>query len=292
KKKMLISVEDQDRWFDFGVGEYVANQLSSAGENYNPDKFKTPEELAKLLAGFSVLKPKADKIIVQDLVTGLPIKYFNKYKDAIKDRFQGEFKAKIDGKEVNYLFKNVAVIPQAVASIFYHMNQNSSFDFSSSMCPIIDIGGRTTDGVAYNYGDLIENSTFSLERGMSDVFKRVGKELVINEKVIREAVINGKDTVTYNQETINVSEPVNRECQKLADKIVEGVYNEWRDFIGNINSVFIVGGGAKILDHGDFLRNSFEKIKVNLISNAQEANAFGYRLRAEAINRKRSDKNE
>ncbi|MCK8818138.1 hypothetical protein MWH28_12300, partial [Natroniella sulfidigena] len=25
KKKMLISVEDQDRWFDFGVGEYVAN---------------------------------------------------------------------------------------------------------------------------------------------------------------------------------------------------------------------------------------------------------------------------
>ena len=290
KEKMLISVEDNEKLYDFGVGEYVANQFSSGGANYNPDKFKTTGELAKLLAGFSTLHPDKAKILVNSLVTGLPIKYYDKYKEEIKDRFQGSFKAAVNNRTVEYVFTSVSVIPQGVASIFYHMNQNSNFNFNSIMCPIVDIGGRTTDGVAYNYGDLVEESTFSLERGMSNVFKRISKQMVVDEKIIREAIINDQDTITYEQETINISDYVNRECKWLADKIVEGVYNEWRDFIRNVTEVYIVGGGASILE--PYLRESFGKIDVSLISNPQQANAFGYRLRAEAVYQKKGDSNE
>ena len=67
--------------------------------------------------------------------------------------------------------------------------------------------------------------------------------------------------------------------------------NEWRDFISNINQVFIVGGGASILE--PYLREAFGKIDIRMINDPQQANAYGYRLRAEAMYQKKNgDKDE
>ncbi|WP_027339070.1 ParM/StbA family protein [Halonatronum saccharophilum] len=265
----------------YGVGDYVISQFSGIGANYRADKFNSDSELAKLLVGFSILHPQANEIVVDSLATGLPVKYYEKYKEDLKKRFEGEFKATINDKEIKYNFKNVTVLPQGVASLAYYINQDKSFDFNQEKCPVLDIGGLTTDAVYYNKGVLVKGSTFSMEKGMSNVFKSMAKELVLDEKLIRDAVIAKEERISLNTGDVDLKEAKDEACQNLAALIVNYTYNEWRDFIDTIDSIFLVGGGAEILK--DHLSQKFENIKLEKIMNAQEANVLAYLLRAEAI---------
>jgi plasmid segregation protein ParM len=265
----------------YGVGDYVVSQFSGIGANYRADKFNSDSELAKLLASFSILYPEANEIVVEVLATGLPVKYYEKYKEEIKKRFEGSFSATINDREIKYTFKNVVVLPQGVASLAYYINQNKNFNFDSEKCPVLDIGGLTIDGAYYNNGVLVKGSTFSMEKGMSNVFKNMAKELVLDEKLIRDAVIEGKDKISLNTGDVDLTKAKDAACKNLSSVIVSYTYNEWRDFIDTVDKIFIVGGGAEILE--GYLDEAFTNIKLEKIMNAQEANVLAYLLRAEAI---------
>ena len=101
--KIIIKIQDKvlqghnDNTFNtYRVGNYVLNQRSSSvGYSLSDQKYKEPEEFAKLLSGISLLFPKADKIIIKNLITGLPIKYYENHKDSFKKELVNKFKVKI-----------------------------------------------------------------------------------------------------------------------------------------------------------------------------------------------------
>ncbi|AGB40065.1 actin-like ATPase involved in cell division [Halobacteroides halobius DSM 5150] len=287
KEKMLIEVQDKnDEWYDFMVGDYIVNQLESGGSNYEVNKYQSEEELAKLLAGLSTLYPNANRIYIDKLVTGLPIQHHRNHKKGMKERFEGKFKSKItarNGKEVTvrYTINDIVVVPQAAGALLYYLNQDNNADIMRDKIAIIDVGGRTTDGLAYNCGEIINESPFSSDIGMSNVFRAVSNNLNIDENLIRSAVVNQQDTITYNQEEKSIRDIVNKCYQELAREIFKATRNEWRDFISLINQILIVGGGAKLL--APFLKKEFGRIGIQAIPNPQLANVLGYLLRAETI---------
>lgn len=289
KERMIIEVKDKDDTHQkFMVGEYILNQLEVGGTNYSVEKYRSTQELAKLLSGFSALYPKANRIYVDTLVMGLPIQQHKMHKDEMKSRFTGEFEAYINGekgqKKVKYIFKNVEVIPQAAAALVYYNFKNQDFNFAQSRIALVDVGGRTIDGLAYNMGQLIKESPFSSNIGMSNVFRRVSQETGIDENTIRDAVISGENNVTYNQQEKNITTHVNQASDDVSQEIVAFTQNAWRDFVNKINKVLIMGGSSKILV--DYIKSHFGSIKVELIDNPQIANVLGYLLRAQAIYQK------
>lgn len=293
KERMLIEVEDGDNnWYDFMVGDYIINQLEKGGYNYEANKYQSQEELAKLLAGLSTLYPNANRIHIDQLVTGLPIQHHRDHKQKMKERFEGEFKARITnqkGKKVTiyYTIDDIVVIPQAAGALLYYLNQNDSSDIMQNKIAIIDVGGRTTDGLAYNCGEIIDESPFSSDIGISNVFRSISTSLNIDENLIRNAVINNQDTITYNQEEKSIRDIVDNCYQNLAREIFKTTRNEWRDFISLINQILIVGGGGSFLK--SYLKEEFGKIGIEIIPNPQLANVLGYLLRAETIYNKKQN---
>lgn len=286
KDRMLIEVRDNNDWFYYMVGEYILNQFESGGANYEVDKYQTTGELAKFLAGFTELYPEADKIVIDQLVTGLPVQAHRNHKEAMKKRFEGKFEARIynnEGEKVNkvYEIKNVTVIPQAAGALIYQMNQKGDIDFENDVIPFLDVGGRTTDGMVYNRGEIIDDSPFSVETGMSNVFRDVGTELNIDPNLIREKIIEGEDTITHNQNDKSIRELVDKYSHSASRDIAQATRNQWRDFISLVNKIYVVGGGASKLE--SYLKEDFGKIDVEVIQKPQIANVLGYILRAETI---------
>ena len=290
KERMLLEVKDKDdNYYDFMVGDYVVTQLETGGANYEVDKYNAPEELAKLLAGLTTLHPNATSITVDTLVTGLPIQHHRNHKEDMRKRFEGKFEARLNNHKgekvtVTYEFKNVVVIPQAAGALLYYLNIAGSENVMNNKVAILDIGGRTTDGLAYNQGEIIKESPFSANVGMSNVFRTVSNQLNIDENKIREAVINGEDTIRYNQEEKVIKEIVNSACHDVSREIVNETRSEWRDFISVIDKILVVGGSGKILE--PYLKEDFGKIEVELVDNPQEANVLGYVLRGQALKSK------
>lgn len=295
KEQMMIEVKDKNNeYYNYMIGDYVITQLESGGTNYEVNKYQSPEELAKLLAGLSVLHPKANKIIIDTLVTGLPVQHYKRHKERMSRRFRGSFEARVNNQQgekatIEYEIKNVVVIPQAAGALMYNIAIEEQEDILDGRIGLLDVGGRTTDGLAYNKGQIIKDSPFSFNIGMSNVFRKINSDLNIDENIIREAIINNQDTVTYRQEEIGIKGLAEKYSEELANNIARNARNEWRDLIDLIDQILVVGGaGDKIQS---YLKPAFDKIDIQVLPNSQIANVLGYLLRGQNIyNEKKTTK--
>lgn len=285
KGKMLIEVRDHGQNYKFMIGDYVTNQLQKGGFDFNITKFKKTSELAKFLSAFSLAYPEETNIIVDTLVTGLPIRDFSEYKEDMIERLEGDFEAKIHNSEgklvtVNYQFKNVHVIPQAVSALFNHVH-NSNIDMKKEIIAIADIGGLTTDLVAFNKGNLIKNSAVSLRYGMSNVFDLVADHYNVESSIVRETVVNNDNIINTGQGKKNIRRQLEIAMETVAKDISSELNNKWRDFIGTLDRIITVGGGAESLNN--HLQSNLLNVKLDLAKDARFYNAKGYELRAKKI---------
>lgn len=285
KSKMVIEVREDNKDYNYMVGDYVVNQLQKGGFDYDVNKFEKTSELAKLLAAFSLMYPDEKEIVVDTLVTGLPIRDYNQNREAMKNRFEKEFEAKITNSEgklitVRYKFKNVYIIPQAVAALFNYLD-SSNIDIEDEIIAIADIGGLTTDLVAFNRGELLENSAVSLQYGMSNVFDIVANEYNAENNQIRDAVIRDYDLINTGHRKASIRKALSNACDSVSRNISTEIKNKWRDFIDNIDRIVCVGGGADSLN--EYLQSNLEEIKIDLAKDAQLYNVLGYQLRAKTI---------
>ena len=110
----LINGEEGKEFNAYRVGDYVLNQKSaSIGYSLAVDKYEQPEEFAKLLAGISLLFPKADTINIDHLITGLPIKYYENHKVSFKEKLTGTFKVKLKNINNQFVSKKINLFPFA-----------------------------------------------------------------------------------------------------------------------------------------------------------------------------------
>ncbi len=300
-KKILIQLDDN---FDktnseskvYRVGDYVLNQRSaSVGYSLSDKKYEEPEEFAKLLAGISLLFPKADKISIRNLITGLPIKYYENHKELFKNKLESNFKVKVSNASNQFIEKEIeirkaTIIPQGLAS-YYDFVMNNEGMVSKNIedgFGIIDLGGLTIDCVAFNEGELIKDSPISFSDGVrTRIFKKIQDSLDIDiaQDLIKRAILEGNDFIKVRNETYNFEEIKNQAIDRLAKDIALHIKNRWDSYL-MINRVLITGGATILLfDKIDEYLSDFPCERIN--QNPQFSNCRGYLKLGLALERKR-----
>lgn len=301
--RMIIKIQDKlikgynDNIFTaYRVGDYVLNQRSSSiGYSLSDKKYENPEEFAKLLSGISLLFPKADKIIINHLITGLPIKYYEKHKNSFKDKLESKFKIKF--KNINNKFipkeieiKRATIIPQGLASYYDFVmdkeglvTRNIEGGFG-----IVDLGGLTIDCVAFNDGELIKDSPISFSDGVRRrIFKKIqdSLDIDISQDIIKKQILAGKNYIKVRNEKYEFTSIKEYAIDKLARDIALQIKNRWESYL-MIDKILVTGGASVLLfDVLDIYLTGFPCEQVN--KDPQFSNCRGYVKLGKALSRKR-----
>ncbi|WP_051412058.1 ParM/StbA family protein [Halonatronum saccharophilum] len=302
-KKIIIELEEglgeqESANRIYRVGDYVLNQRSaSVSYSLSDKKYEEPEEFAKLLAGISLLFPKANKVSIRNLITGLPIKYYENHKEFFKNKLENNFKIKISNVSNQFVEKEIeirkaTIIPQGLAS-YYDFVMNSEGMVSKNIedgFGIIDLGGLTIDCVAFNEGELIKDSPISFSDGVrTRIFKKIQDSLDIDiaQDLIKRAILEGNDFIKVRNETYNFEAIKDQAIDRLARDIALQIKNRWGSYL-MIDRVLITGGATILLfDKVNEYLADFPCERIN--QNPQFSNCRGYLKLGLALERKREN---
>ncbi|AGB40530.1 StbA protein [Halobacteroides halobius DSM 5150] len=289
-EKMIIQVHgnpsrEDEKFTTYRVGDYVLNQRSSSiAYSLSDDKYEEPEEFAKLLSGVCLLYPKADKVVINNLVTGLPIKYYEKHKSSFKNKLENNFK--VHFKNINNEFipkkievRQATIIPQGLAS-YYDFIMNKEGVVTTNMeggLGVVDLGGLTIDCVAFNNGELIKGSPISFNEGVRKrIFKRIqdSLEIDVSQDIIKRQILKEEDKIKVRNEVYDFSDIKEYAIDRLARDIALQIKNRWESYL-MIDKILITGGASLLL---------FDKINEYLAgfpceqihNNPQFSNCRGY----------------
>lgn len=194
-----------------------------------------------------------------NLVTGLPISYFQRYKDELGQLLIGKHQLtrinpKGEREEVVVAVNKVRVVPQPFGSLFNMMlNQQgemAELRFAREKIGVIDVGFRTAD---YTIADKIrysERGSRTTEGGMARAFTVIANKLQestgINVELYRlhEAIDRGY--IKIRGKRIDLKEMTDHVFSQLAASIATEVDRLWADD-WDIDAIVITGGGGKVL---------------------------------------------
>ena len=300
KNKMIIKIRNNDKTYStFRIGDYVLNQdISTTSYSLSEDKHKKSEELAKFLAGITMIEQDANNIEIEKVITGLPIKFHAKYKDDFKERFEGTFKFEFINSNDKFISKKITInkvimIPQGLASYYdFALNEKGLVETKiQNGIGIIDLGGLTIDCVAFNDGELIKNSPISFNFGVrKKVFEKIQNTLSmdISQDILKEQIIRDKDFIKIRDKKYNFKKIKEEAIDNLAREISLQIENRWNDIL-LIDKILITGGASIMLfDKLDKYLDNFPCEKIN--KNPQFSNARGYLKLGKALKRKKREK--
>ncbi|GAB6099014.1 hypothetical protein JCM16358_08930 [Halanaerocella petrolearia] len=307
-EKMIIQIQDEliqgqgsDSFTTYRVGDYVLNQRSSSiAYSLSDDKYEEPEEFSKLLSGICLLFPKANKIVINNLVTGLPIKYYEKHKRSFKNRLENTFKVRFKNINNEFIPKKIEVrqatiMPQGLAS-YYDFIMNDEGLVTTNMeggLGIVDLGGLTIDCVAFNEGELIKDSPISFNDGVRKrIFKRIqdSLDIDISQDLIKKQILAGKDQIRVRNQVYDFEKIKERAIDRLAKDIALQIKNRWESYL-MIDRILVTGGASLLLFDklNDYLA-SFPCEQIH--NNPQFSNCRGYVKLGFAQHRKKQESKE
>lgn len=208
------------------------------------------------------------------VVMGLPMSDLqNKRRDI--SLLKGEYKVVLSGQKYNVVITDVLVSPQGAAG-FYDLILNDEGKVVSSLAEkkigIIDIGEKTLDFVVMEKSQFIMEKSGGMDLGMHKAYLRLLK-IIQSELGISVMPYQVRDYVP------KVSKAAEHEYRQLANEIVDGISAWWnyRDF----DNIYLAGGGGLALH-----QYVAERIKCDVIPEAQLSNARGYFKCGQATNEK------
>jgi plasmid segregation protein ParM len=237
------------------IGELAEQQ--SRGRGFTLDQAQFVAKYAKTLA-LAAIAPLTDSENVR-LVTGLPISYYRKHKDALAALLQQRHVVKLvrpNGEAVEKAVnvERVRVIPQPFGSMFQLMlndiGKATSQRFISEKIGIIDVGFRTADYSISDKTRYLERGSQSSEAGISLAFAGIANALMEKSGVqvelyrLYDAVTRG--TIKIKGKRYDLSKIVQHAFQSLASRIAAEVNRLWSDD-WDIDAIVLTGGGGAVL---------------------------------------------
>ncbi|MGH8460859.1 MAG: hypothetical protein ACRESS_04580 [Stenotrophobium sp.] len=238
------------------VGELAETQ--SRGRGFTLDQAQFISQYAKTLA-LAAIAPFADDGEPIRLVTGLPISFFRKHKDALATLLQQRHPitvVKANGERIakNLLIERVRVIPQPFGSMFNLMlndiGKPSSQRFMSEKIGIIDIGFRTADYSISDKTRYSERGSQSSDSGIAAAYAAITgllhEKSGVNIELYRlyEAVTRGN--IKIKGKRYDLTGLVQQALQQLATRVAGEVNRLWADD-WDIDAIVITGGGGAAL---------------------------------------------
>lgn len=239
------------------VGELAEAQSRGRGFTLDPNQFLT--QYARTLA-IAALAPFADSGEPLRLVTGLPISFFRKHREALMTLLQNRHSVTIvkpgtsEREEKTLNIERVRVIPQPFGSMFNlmlnDMGKPASQRFISEKIGIIDIGFRTADYTISEKTRYLERGSQSSDAGIAIAYQAIAN--VLHEKSgvavelyrLYDGVSRG--TIKIKGKRYDLTGIVQAAFQQLAGRIAQEVNRLWADD-WDIDAIVITGGGGAVL---------------------------------------------
>ncbi len=241
---------------DVFVGELAEQQSRGRGFTLEPSQFIA--KYARQL-GLAALAPYADHGDPVRLVTGLPISFFRKYKDALTALLQQRHAITVvhpngERQDKTVYIEKVRVVPQPFGSLFNMMLDNNgkaqNQRFLSEKIGVIDIGFRTTDFTIADKTRYSERGSLSTDSGMSVAYNAIAN--LLHEKSgtqvelyrLYEAVTRG--VIKIKGQKYDLTVLAQQAYSQLATRIATEANRLWADD-WDIDAIVITGGGGASL---------------------------------------------
>lgn len=207
---------------------------------------------------------KNDKENIQ-LVTGLPVGYFQGQKDELLEELAGLTKTiNFKGKEKTFTITEVIVVPEGAAIFML-----SPDDFKNKNL-VIDIGGETTDVSLFDGMVPVDYKTYPKSGVLSlydSIAQRInGEKSVGYSKLDMEEICESKKIIKFERnkdEVIDVSDIVNEEIKNHVDTLMSNIQGSFKAF-AQVPRIY-VGGGCYPLQK----ELGIKVQKDNIFANAQ-----------------------
>jgi hypothetical protein len=241
------------------VGEIAKNE----GGCSTFDKNNHLRHIICTLAGIALAN---DNDYHGSIVMGLPISDFKTKKREIES-LRGKYNFNLCDASFMVYIPELAVIPQGAAAFYDMILSDNGKSISGSQAlgkyiGIIDIGEKTLDFVTINHDQFIMEQSGSLDLGMNKAYLRLCS--VIQQQLGFSIMPNQAPEYIRR-----IPKETNTEYRKLANEIIDGISRWWN--FNQFDIIYLAGGGGAALQ--EFIA---ERIKCNLISEAQFSNARGY----------------
>ncbi len=251
----------QPRHFGFGTEEVFVGELAdtqSRGRGFTLDHAQFVAKYAKML-GLAALAPYAEHGDPVRLVTGLPVSFFRKYKDALTTLLQQRHTVTVvhaNGKreEKSIYIEKVRVVPQPFGSLFGQMldaqGKIANQRFVNEKIGVIDIGFRTTDFTISDKTRYSERGSLSTDSGMSVAYNAIAN--LLHEKCgtqvelyrLFEAVTRG--VIKIKGQKYDLTSLAQQAYGQLATRIATEANRLWADD-WDVDAILITGGGGAAL---------------------------------------------
>ncbi|HET8881083.1 MAG TPA: ParM/StbA family protein [Solimonas sp.] len=260
-ESLLPGAATHPRHFIIGNDSYFIGELAEAqsrGRGFTLDQTQFLAKYAKTLA-LAALTPFADNGEPVRLVTGLPISFFRKHRDALTAMLQTRHaltvvKANGEREEKTLNIERVRVVPQPFGSMFNLMlndiGKAASQRFISEKIGIIDIGFRTADYTISDRTRYSERGSQSSDAGISAAYQAIANVLHEKSGVSIELyrLYDGvsKGTIKIKGKSYDLTGIVKAAFQQLAGRIAQEVNRLWADD-WDIDAIVVTGGGGATL---------------------------------------------
>lgn len=240
----------------FYIGELAEQQSRGRGYSLDPTQFLA--KYAKTLA-LSAVAPLADSAVPIRLVTGLPVSFFRKHKDALTQLLQQRhvvtlLKGNGEKEERALNIERVRVIPQPFGSLFNLMlndlGKPASQRFLNEKIGVIDVGFRTADYTISDKTRYSERGSQSTESGVSVAFTAIANALQEKSGVaielfrLYDAVARG--TIKIKGKRYDITGLVKQAFSALASRVATEANRLWADD-WDVDAIVLTGGGSAVL---------------------------------------------
>ena len=258
---LIPSTAANPRHIEYGGEAYFVGELAetqSRGRGFTLDQSQFLGQYAKTLALASIA-PLAESGEPIRLVTGLPISFFRKHKDALTTLLQNRHAVTIvqpNGERIekNLNIERVRVIPQPFGSMFNLMlndlGKPSSQRFLSEKIGIIDVGFRTSDYTISEKTKFSERASMSTDSGISAAYTAIAALLQeksgVNVELYRlyESITRGN--IKIKGQRFDLTAVTQQAFTQLAMRIATEVNRLWADD-WDVDAIVITGGGSAAL---------------------------------------------
>jgi plasmid segregation protein ParM len=227
KKDILINYNGRD----YAVGtEYGA---------YSVEDDKTKDGIFRICLFTAIARAMNRQIDNINLVTGLPLNYYKRYKNSLAESLEGET------IRINYMsitkiinLQNVKVYPESAGVII----------INPSLCKgpvlIIDIGGRTVDVSYFEDMKLIKTGSYDL--GMLTLYSTIAKH--VNEHYPTDYSVLAAENIIKNQFIVSNDEEIQFDTSHFLKAHTAEILRRIRlDFAWKTSRKKFVGGGSVAL---------------------------------------------
>lgn len=278
-----IVLTDQDgTWL---IGDSAVEQSRFIYRREDHDWYKSAEYRRLMLAAFGQLT--TGTAVRMDIVTGLPVAYYETGKDDVRDLFTATHRVEIAGRTPQRIeVTSCRVIPQPFGTVlsmaFTDTGKVADKSLIDGPVGVIDVGGKTTNILSVKGFSEVSRETTSVPVGAWDIVRAVRDALGRQYPELQDrsdheimAAVRNREIYHFGRQ-IDLSETVTEAVNNMAGTILSTATRLWKT-ADHLRAVLVSGGGAHWLGQNIVRSREFSRhSRVIVVPDPTFANAIGY----------------